>query len=81
MIPFTDLYMLDEDKRIEIIGQSTVDNKMSENHICFIVDDDQKADRYIKKLQAKFPSIRVLNRVRGPTPDSITVSLHAGAIN
>ena len=39
----------------------------------FMVEDDAKADHYIKKLQKKFPGIRVIDRFAGPAPETITV--------
>ena len=39
----------------------------------FVVEDDVKADRYVKKLQERFPGIRVIDRFKGPVPGTIAV--------
>jgi hypothetical protein len=63
---FLDTHRLSEDQRIEMIGRSVMDapdtsaDKPPMNG--FVVEDDAKADRYIRKLQAKFPGIRIIDR-------------------
>jgi len=53
---FADLYKLSEDKRIDLIGHYV----MHEHKVtAFIVEDQEKADRYIGQLKTKFPGIVV----------------------
>ncbi len=58
---FADLADLPEDDRIEIIGR----NAMQGQRVGFIVDDDEKADRYIEKLTSRF-NVEVASRGPGP---------------
>lgn len=71
---FADLYKLPEDERIDLIGHYI----MHEQKVAaFVVETDEKADRYIAKLTAKFPGIvidsrfplagQVAVKVRSPT--------------
>lgn len=60
-----------EDARIKQIGEFVMGRK---EPAVFITDDDPgKADRYIKKLQERFPGIHVVDRFDGPTPGVVTV--------
>ena len=58
-VPYLDLANLEEDKRIDMIGHRAIDHK---EVVGFFVDDEQKAERYIRKLQEKFPGITVLDK-------------------
>lgn len=81
MMPvFADLADLEEDKRIEMIGDSVMKTPRTSADKpvmnAFVVDDDAKADRYIKKLQDKFPGIRIIDRSDGPIKGrSVTVRI------
>lgn len=75
--PFVDLHHLSEDKRIDLIGQQAIDHMLV---VGFIVDMEgiggqDKADRYISKLQKKYPTIRIVHRGPGPTPHTILVKV------
>lgn len=62
---YMDVHELDEDVRIELIGQQA----MGGGKVAFVVDDEPgKADRYIQKLLTKFPELKVDKRFKGPTP-------------
>jgi hypothetical protein len=63
-----DLHKLTEEDRIRMIGRSVI-NPTRMN--AFVVEDDAKADRYIAKLKAMFPEIRVIDRQ--PFADFISV--------
>lgn len=67
MKAFTDLADLPEDKRIEIIAEAAKTQTVG-----FVVDDHPKADRYCEKL-AKYPAIRVIDRVDGPVAGAVLV--------
>jgi hypothetical protein len=71
MPPYVDLHRLDEDARIDAIGHMvTAHNK----RVAFMVDDvPEKADRYVRKLLAKFPAIMCEGPMKGPTPGSLTI--------
>jgi hypothetical protein len=74
---YADLGDLPEDQRIEAIGKAVMGGSKSSGDkpimAAFVVEDDEKADRYIKKLQERFPGIRVIDRFKGPVPGTISV--------
>ena len=78
---YTDLADLEEDKRIEAIGNAVMGGpKTSADKpimAAFVVEDDAKADRYISKLQERFPEIRVIDRIQGPVK-GMTVTVRVG---
>jgi hypothetical protein len=64
---------LDEDKRIEAIGNAAM--KLGKV-VGFIVElRSGKADRYISKLQTKFPGIKIMARFNGPVKGVETVKV------
>lgn len=70
MPKYMDVHQLEEDKRIDLIGEKA----MAGGKIGFHVDDEPgKADRYIQKLLTKFPELKVEHRFKGPTPGVETV--------
>ena len=73
MTQFADIADHDEDKRIEIIGHRVMAHF---EQVAFITDDDEgKADRYIAKLQERFPGIRVIERGKGPVKGTVYVKV------
>lgn len=64
---YSDLHDYTEDERIEIIGRTVLDKASSDKTFtaAICVEDDAKADRYIEKLKKKFPTIRIIERVKG----------------
>jgi hypothetical protein len=76
---FADIADFDEDDRIERIGKAVMKAPRSSADkpvvVAFVVEDDAKADRYIKKLQKRFPGIRVIDRFPGPVPDTVSVRM------
>lgn len=69
MTVFADMGDFAEDDRITAIGQAA----MKGNLVGFIVEDDEKADRYVKKLRAQFPLVSVVDRMAGPVKNTILV--------
>ncbi len=70
---YADLGDFEEDKRIDIIGHTVMDGGKT---VVFVTDsDDGKADRYVEKLKAKFPGIRVVDRFYGPVANTVTVKV------
>lgn len=69
---YADLGPLSEGKRIETIGDAAMRLRKT---VGFIVDDSEKADRYIAKLKAKFPGIVILGRFDGPGKGVVTVKV------
>jgi hypothetical protein len=67
---FTDLTDLPEDERIDIIGRNARDGAV----VGFVVEDDAKADRYVKKLLARH-RVRLVSRGPGPVPNTILVTI------
>ncbi len=69
---FADLGNLDENQRIALIGDAV----MCLGKTCgVVVETDEKADRYVKKLTDKFPGIVVVARFHGPVKGTVTVKL------
>lgn len=67
---FIDLASQEENKRIETIGNAVMNAPSSSADkpvtAGIIVEDDEKAERYIKKLKEKFPKIRIIGKTKGP---------------
>ena len=79
---FTDLGDYEEDQRIEIIGKTVMEAQKPSScekpfMMAFIVENDEKADRYIEKIKKKFPKIRIIDRLSGPVPNTIAVRIAA----
>jgi hypothetical protein len=68
---YSDLHKLSEDERIEVIGHTvTVHGKT----VAVCVDDVQaKVDRYVQKLQARFPGVVILDITKGPVAGVRTI--------
>ncbi len=65
MTIFADIADREEDDRIDIIGHRAIAHQET---VGFLVEaDGKKADRYIEKLRKKFPTIRIIDKSRGPT--------------
>lgn len=70
---FVDLGSLDEDARIDAIGNATMRDRKT---VGFVTDNEPgKAERYIAKLKERFPGIVVVARMKGPTPGVVTVKV------
>lgn len=72
MTRFLDVADFDEDDRITMIGRQVTKYKKM---VAFIVEDNEKADRYMRKLKKKFPTIKEIGRGKGPMPDVIYVKV------
>jgi hypothetical protein len=72
MKTYADLASLSEDERIDAIGHHVLDHQHT---VGFIVEDYAKADRYIEKMQEKFPTIMVLYRGPGPVEGTVVVKV------
>ena len=70
MPPFSDLYKLKEDDRIDLIGHCAMHKLMT---VGFVLEDDAKAERYIAKLKAKFPQIVI--HEKGPLKGLVMVKV------
>lgn len=66
---YADLFHLHEDARIEIIGKRAATGE----RVGFVVEDNVKADRYVKKLSRLFPDVEVVKRSDGPVKDTVFV--------
>lgn len=63
MKEFADLHHLSENERIAWIARRAIDEaKKGDATLCYFVDDDEKADRYIAKMAKRFPEVRVVAR-------------------
>lgn len=58
---YVDLAKLDEDGRINVIGDTVM--KLGQVN-AFVVEDRPKAKRYIRKLQERYPGIVVLKQFK-----------------
>jgi uncharacterized membrane protein len=72
MKAFADLAELPEDERIRAIA----DTAMHGHSVAFVVEDDEKADRYIEKL-SKF-NVTVTARGAGPVAGTVFVRVEKG---
>lgn len=72
MREFRDVADLPEDERIDIIGRTA---SRTSGLVGFIVDDEAKADRYIAKLLAAYPLLRVVDRGPGPVASTVLVRI------
>lgn len=79
MVAYADIADFDEDTRIEIIGNAVMTTPKSSADkpvvAAFVVENDEKADRYIGKLQERFPGIRIIDRFPGPCADMVSVRI------
>lgn len=65
---FADLADLPEDDRITIIGQTAERGQ----RVAFIVEDHEKANRYIAKLTKRF-QVSVAKRLDGPVKNTVSI--------
>ena len=68
MTAFADLADLPEDDRIAIIAKAASNGAL----VGFIVDDAEKADRYVKKLRERF-NVRIVDQSAGPVKGTVLV--------
>ena len=69
---FLDLYSMSEDERIAQIGLAVLAGRT----VAFVTDDEPgKAERYIEKLTARFPGLRVVSRHAGPLAGTVGVKV------
>lgn len=68
--PFIDLYTLSEADRIDLIGNAAVNGAV----VGFVVEDDEKADRYVKQLRERF-QVHVIDRGPGPVANTVLVKV------
>jgi hypothetical protein len=68
MKAYADLADLPEDDRIHIIGKTAEAGNLTG----FVVEDDEKADRYIEKLK-RWHRVNILDRGPGPIRGTILV--------
>ena len=77
MTGYSDLADLKEDDRIQVIGNAVMQGSRSSTEkpkmMAFVVEDAEKAQRYVDKLVKAFPSIRIIDTKPGPVKDTIMV--------
>lgn len=71
MEAYADLGDLSEDERIAVIGRVASEQMKITG---FIVEDNDKADRYIRKLTERF-KVRIICRGAGPIKDTVFVKV------
>lgn len=61
-----DLHSMSENDRIKMIGDSVTKGPQSSGDKplmnAFTVENDVKADRYVRKLAKRFPTVRIIDR-------------------
>ena len=62
-MPVWDITGRSEDAQIGQIGEHA-----TREVVAFVVETDEKADRYIAKLARRFPRVQVIDRVRSQVP-------------
>jgi len=75
---FVDAAELEEDKRIDLIGKTIMKGVPKDNKpftAGVVVEDHEKADRYINKLKEKFPMIRFIKKFDGPVKNTDSIIL------
>jgi hypothetical protein len=72
---YADIADLPEDQRIVVIGNMAMTGKI----VAFIVDDNEKANRYLRKLREKFPMVVEVDRLPD-VPIKNVVSVKVGLI-
>lgn len=70
---YADVADMPEDQRILVIGNMAMAGKV----VAFIVEDDEKADRYMRKLREKFPKLVEVDRLPN-VPVNGVVSIEVG---
>jgi hypothetical protein len=70
---YKDLADEEEDERIRQIGEKTMGERLV---VGFVTDDEPgKAERYVSKLQERFPGIRVVYQGEGPVMRTVLVKV------
>jgi len=69
MIKYADIANLQEDQRIALIGEQA----MKGQRVGFVVEDDEKADRYVAKLMARFSVEEVRREADTPVAGVVMV--------
>lgn len=65
-----------EDARIRQIGEAVMNLPSNDRTVGFITDAEEgKADRYIAKLQERYPGVRVVARGNGPVEKTVWVKV------
>jgi hypothetical protein len=67
---YADLADLPEDERVAIIGKQAEAGK----RVAFVVEDDAKAERYIRKLLLDF-KVKIVGRGSGPVKGTVYVKV------
>lgn len=66
---------MEEDKRIDLIGQAVMRETQPKIMAVMVDDDGSKAQRYIDKLAARYPDIKVIDQMKGPTAGVVTIRI------
>lgn len=76
-----DLARLPEDMRIRVLGLSVMPKSADDppQTNCFIVESNERADRYERKLKDRFPGLRIIERGPAPAPADRFVMVKFGS--
>lgn len=77
MLKFKDIADDPEDDRIQQIGEAVMRDRGTVGFITDVEGPDcfAKADRYVTKLKARFPGIRVISKAVGPVEGTVFVKV------
>lgn len=68
---FVDMHRLSEDQRIEMIGHTVTEHGKTVG-VC-VDDEPGKPERYVRKMQRRFPTVVLLDRIKGPVKGVVTL--------
>ena len=68
---YIDAHNLPEDERIKLMGEMAMQGKV----VGFVVEDDDKANRYVRKFRQWFPDLIEEQRGPGPVPNTVFVRI------
>lgn len=71
---YADLFTLSEQERIAVIGTRAMLGEV----VVFIVETNQKADRYMRQLKKAYARVVEVDRAPGPVPNTVQVRVASG---
>lgn len=71
---YADLFDASESERIAVIGTTAMQDQL----VAFVVETDQKASRYMRRLAKSYPHVVEVDRSPGPIANTITVRVTSG---
>ncbi len=66
-----DLHRLPEDERIRLIGEAAASGQIV--GVMLEKDEPEKIERYVRKINKRFPTVTLLDRKDGPVSSVVTL--------